>query len=370
MKSAFLQEHRHLSTHLNQDMPAHLVYGDSYLASRALKSLEELVGPRDVLEANSHHLSGPQLDLAKLRAHCDAVPFLAEYRLVMVEGLLGVFEPRRRRGRNAPGIAGRSSVADWVDLPGYIGESMPPTTLLVFVEGEVSKGNPLLAKLRSAVEVQELPTPKGEALARWIRNRLSETGVKIAPGAIRLLSQFVGSNLWTLNGELEKLAIYVGDRGIEEADIRLLVPQAREENVFAAVDAFLEGKPAVALRLIHRLREEGAESTYILIMVARQLRMVTLARDLMDRNVGEKDIGQRLGAGPEFVVRKTIRQARSLPWSSLKRLYQKLVEADLAIKQGRLGQDLALDILIGESASAPPAARQRRRYSSPSSIQL
>ena len=354
-------------------MPAHLIYGDSFLTSRALKGLEERVGPRDVLEANSHHLSGPQLNHAQLRAYSDAVPFLAEHRLVVVEGLLSVFEPResrRRGGRNAPGVAARSSISDWANLPGYIAEDMPPTTLLVFVEGAVSRGNPLLAKLGSAVEVQMLPTPTGEALARWIRSRLSETGVKIAPGAIQLLSRLVGSSLWTLDGELEKLALYAGERGIEEPDVRLLVPEAREESVFAAVDALLEGQSAVALRLMHRLREEGAESTYILSMVARQLRMVTLARDMLDRSVSEKDIGQRLGVSQEFVRRKALQQARRLPSGSLRLLYQKLMEADLAIKQGRLAQDLALDILIGEAALVTPVPGQRGRYSSPSRIQV
>ena len=340
-------------------MPAHLLYGDSFLVSQAFKGLQGQVGPTEVLEANSHRLSGAQIDLAQLRTLCDAVPFLAEHRLVVLEGLLSVFDSREGRRRTSTPMTrgsstgpGRSSSANWEALPRYIGEEMAPTTLLVFLEGRLSRGNTLLERLRSVVQVQELPTPSGEGLARWIRNRVAEKEARITPGAIRLLSQLVGGNLWTMDNELEKLALYAGDRAIEEGDVRMLVSQAREASIFSAVDALLEGRSAVALRLIHRLRDEGAEFTYIVAMIARQLRLVTLARDLIDRGHGEKDIGDRLGLTRDFALRKAVEQATKHSWSSLEWLYGKLLEADLAVKQGRLEQDVALELMVSEAAGS------------------
>ncbi len=335
-------------------MPAHLLHGDGFLVSQELKGIQDQVGPPEVLEANSHRLQGSQLNPAQLRAVTDAVPFLAEYRLVLVEGLFGLYNPPegRRRASRPPGRAAAHGpqVATWEMLPRYIGEEMPPTTLLVFLETSVSTGNPLLKTLKQSVNVQGLPTPTGEGLARWIRNRAAEKEGKITPGAIRLLSQFVGGNLWAMDGELEKLALYAMGRSIEEADVRLLVSQSREASIFMAVDALLEGRSATALGLMHRLRADGAEFPYIVAMIARQLRLVTLARDLMDRGHRDTEISQRVGLGPEFAARRTNEMARKQSRAGLRRLYSLLLEADLAVKRGRMGQDLALELLVSRAS--------------------
>ena len=245
----------------------------------------------------------------------------------------------------------------WKELPKYIGEEMALTTELVFQEGEVSNGNPLFRILRPALQVREFPTPSGQDLRRWIRNRVGEKSARITPGAIVLLTQLVGGSLWTMDNELEKLALYARDREIEEGDVRLLVSGAREANIFAAVDALLEGRTAVALRLVHRLREDGAELHYIIAMTARQLRLSTIARDLIDRGYKVREIGQRLGLTREFVLNKTMEQARKHSWHTIESLYGRLMEADLTVKQGRMDQDVALEILAGQPPSPTASAR-------------
>ena len=226
----------------------------------------------------------------------------------------------------------------------------------------MSKGNPLLALLRPVAQVMEYPTPAREGLNRWIRDRAAEKGAPITPGAIRILSQHVGGNLWTMDNELEKLALYVGDRTVEEGDVRLLVTVSREANIFSAVDAVLEGRSAAALQLIQRLRNEGAELPYIVTMVARQLRMATLAKELMGKGHGEKEIGDRLHLSHEFALKRTMTQARKHSWTNLKLLYVRLLEADLAVKQGRMDQNVALDLLVGESSGpASVSATSARR---------
>ena len=352
-------------------MPAHLLFGDSFLVYQALKKLRERVGAPEVAEANSHSLSGAQLDLGQLRSLCDAVPFLADYRLVIVDGLLshhGSRETRRRpttsSGRASSRAPGRDSLAAWEDLPRYIKEEMAPTTLLVLVEGESAKGSILFQRLKPVADVQELPTPSREGLSRWIRNRAADKGAKITPGAIRLLSQHIGSDLWAIDSELEKLTLYAVGRSIEDKDIRLLVSQAREASIFRAVDALLEGRPPLAMKLLHQIRGEGAEFPYVVAMVARQLRLVTLAREMIDIGLSEREIRDRLKLTHGFALRKTVNQAERHSWKSLESLYERLMQADLAVKQGRLDQDVAVELLAGEAAGLQPGPQDRQRHSS------
>jgi DNA polymerase-3 subunit delta len=55
----------------------------------------------------------------------------------------------------------------------------------------------------------------------------------------------------------------------------------------------------------------------------------------------------------EFALRKTLEQAEKYSWERIKHVYSKLLEADLAIKTGKYGDEkygdeLALNVLVAE----------------------
>src|SRR5690606_17532964 len=61
-------------------------------------------------------------------------------------------------------------------------------------------------------------------VAQWLQDRAVRRGISIEPRAIQALADLAGANLRTLAGELDKLALFAGDRTIVEADVRLLTP--------------------------------------------------------------------------------------------------------------------------------------------------
>ena len=328
-------------------MPVLVLHGDSFLVTEALAGIRQKLGPDHLLESNTHKLTGSSVTLQELRAVSSAMPFLADYRLVVVEGLLASFEAggRRRRG----GGTARSRLARWEGLGDYAGE-MPSTTYLVFVDETLRANNPLLRALTANAEVQRFPVPRGEELARWIRNRAKAKGASVSPGALRMLNQYVGANLRLLDSELEKLSLYAGGEQIDEGHVRRMVAQVREASIFAAVDAIVQGNPSLALRLLRKLRNDGAALPYIQAMIARQLRLVTVAKELVETGVPRGEMGRRLELRAEFAVRKTLEQARRFSWPRVKGLYACLLEMDLAIKQGRQDEDLALELLVARAA--------------------
>ncbi len=334
-------------------MSAHLIYGDSFLVPRRLAALVSELGAADVLEANRHRLQGSQVKPGELFGVCNALPFMDTYRLVIVEGLLTTAETRAGRGRSTrrEPDSGSKTGGEWQVLVETV-PNMPDTTVLVFMDGPLSANNPLLRMLRAVCQAEELSAPNGEALARWIKDSAQAKGSAISPSAIRSITDLVGNDLWTLDQELEKLSLYASGREITESDIQTMVSQVREASIFAAVDAMIDGRPAAALRLLHQLREDGREAPYIIGMVERQLRLLALARDSMDKGVPRNEIGGRLGTSSDFVVRKTLEQARRHSWQDIVQRYNRLLEADLAIKQGKLEPELALELMVGEQESA------------------
>ena len=270
-------------------MPAHVIYGDTYLAPRALARLEEAEGTLGLFDSNRHRFQGDRIDLAELTAVCNSLPFMDARRMVLVEGLLTIFEGRRggrggRRRGPGNGQSSPGSLGGWEGLPAAI-EAMPGSTLLAFTDGNLTNSNPLLKALQPVAKVEPQPTPNGERLARWVKATAEEKGASISPTAIRSLTDAVGQDLWAMDRELEKLRLYAGDRRIEEGDVAEMVHYAREASIFTAVDAMIDGRQSVALRLLQQLRQDGRDASYVVAMVERQLRLLALARNALDEGI-------------------------------------------------------------------------------------
>ena len=321
-----------------------LVGPDDYSIGQRLEEIKKGIGDAEMLVANTTVFDGDKVSPAELKAVAETVPFLASKRLVLVEGLLRRFESGGRAKKPAvPGGRGNGvkSFSESVAV-------LPESTVLVLVDGKVSAGNPLLKELTARAEVRHFPLFKGNQLQQWIKRRVVQDGGSITPPAVALLARLVGSNLWVMTSEIEKMVLFTQNRPIEEADIRTLVSYAQETSVFALVDAILEPSPSLAEKLLQQLLREGAATVYLIHMLYRQLHMIIRAREMKFRGKPEAEIQRQLGLSADFAFRKTLEQARRYPLARVKVAFERLLETDQSIKTGKYDGELALNILVAE----------------------
>jgi DNA polymerase-3 subunit delta len=164
---------------------------------------------------------------------------------------------------------------------------------------------------------------------------------------VNLLAEFIGGNLWVMNSEIAKLLLYVQGYPIGGDDVKQVVSYTQEADIFALVDAILEGRSKESQEVLHRLYREGAAPTYILAMITRQFRLAAQARELIPR-LSRQQIQDRLGLTLSYALDKTLRQARLYDFEEIKRAYNKLLDTDLAIKTGKYNDQLALELLVAE----------------------
>jgi DNA polymerase-3 subunit delta len=320
---------------------------DDFSLTKSFEEIKRGIGDQSLLLANTTSLDGQQVTLDQLRNVCETAPFLAEKRLVVIQGLLGRFEPQgrpRQRKKLAPPT---DKETEYKSIAACLG-NIPESTVLVLIDGRIKSSNPLLKQLSARAKVRSFPVLKDDKLRQWIGREVVEQGASISPEAVDLLARLVGGNLWIMTNEINKLALFAAGRRIEVEDIRVVVSSAQEANVFAMVDAILDFKAGVAERLLEQLLQIGASPAYLLVMLARQVRMVVQARELRRLGKPEAEIQNRLGLTADFAWRKTLEQARVYPLERLREAYNKLLETDLAIKTGKYEGGLALNLLIAE----------------------
>jgi DNA polymerase-3 subunit delta len=323
-----------------------LTGGDDYSIRQVLEEIKRGMGEPTMLAANTAILNGRQLTIDQMRGACETVPFLTPKRLVIIEGLLERFETRAKTGGKK--AASRTIPEnDYKSIAVYLSH-VPDFTEVVLVDGGLDKNNPLLRELAAVAEVKTFPLLNEGRLRQWIEHRVTEDGGSISRQAVDQLVRFVGNDLWVMAGEVDKLVLYVSGRLIEEADVRAVVSYTQEANVFAMVDAILEFKAGVAQGLLQQLFKQGAAPAYLLVMLARQVRLIFLASSLAGQKLSRKEIQNRLGLFSDFFLNKVLGQSGKYSMSRLKEVYHKLLEADLSVKTGGYDGELALNILIAE----------------------
>jgi len=335
----------------------YLLYGeDEFSLRETLTSMKQSVKPPELRDVNTNVVKAAEVNYDELAAACSTVPFLAEKRLVVVEGLLSTFESRTRSRSGTRAVSSEEpGQRRWEQFPDILVQ-MPPTTDLVLVDGTLKENNSMLRKLRDLAEVRAFPIPRGNALREWIHKRAERHSVTIERDAVAALSETIGNNLRVIDMELQKLSLYRYGESVRKQDVEEMVAYVKEGNIFAAVDAVLEGRPGVALTSTHQLLDSGSPPSYVMVMIARQVRLLLLAKELIAQRVPRAELGRRLSLSG-YPLQKTLEQEGRFTTERLVHIHRKLLEADLSIKTGEASEQLVVEMLVAELASEPTARR-------------
>ena len=344
----------------------YLLHGDDEFTSREqLKKLRQ----QGNFEYNQDTFYGGEVDLATITAACNTMPFLADQRLVVVEGL-----PRKRRGESAAAVPGDESGSEESATSGksskakkgkksgkgstesragfekglaaYIPHTPDSSVLIVLVDELLDANNPLLKAAGEHGKIIQSSLPRGAALESWINKRAKSLGVTIEGDAATLLANFIGSQLRLLANELDKLATYVGDGGtITVNDVRKLSAQVQEARIFDLTDALAQRNQKQALTILHDLLADGEPPIKLISTITSQVRSLLLVKELSQKGLRSAQIASTLGIAP-FLADKAARQVGKFTAAQLEVAYRQLLATDASLQRRRMTPETALDLLV------------------------
>ncbi len=330
----------------------HLLYGPNDIArDEELAKMKAKLGADEIaaLNVTLFDMTAPLKDI---QAACDTVSFLADRRMVITRNW--VTKPGVKKGKQTK--EGDDPIAR---LIAYLPE-LPETTALVLVEDGVLPDTHALVKLAHAehsggrAKLFELP---GDLL-KWVVERAASKGGQIAPPAAQLLTTKINRGdkndrdhfaedsrlyLRKLDNELEKLVAYANGRRIEPADIELLVADEEIADMFKFIDAVSVRDGRAAYRLMLGILARGESPLVVMTMLARQTRLMICAKEY--DTLSSDQLAQAINVHP-FVAKKVEQQARRFSTPELERAHIAIMDADLAIKTGRMEDLAALDTII------------------------
>src|SRR5687768_5457302 len=232
-----------------------LLYGeDTFRSRRKLAAMRErFSATRDVTGLNAVVLRAKGAETDQVAEAIYASPFLAEKKLVVLEGFL-----------EAP-------AADQEKIKAML-EKKPESTNVIFFEEAGASAlakSPLLPLLAKQKFTEECAPLSGAQIERAAIEECAAAGVTLPLRAVRSLLAVTGVDTWRLHEEIAKLCAYAKATGvatITEEMIAELVPGAQEENLFAFIDACTEGRCGEASAMLERLLKSGVSELQIIAM--------------------------------------------------------------------------------------------------------
>ena len=310
----------------------YIFHGDDSHSQRAhLAKLTAKLGDPGLLDLNTTRFEG-YVSFRDLCQACDAMPFLAPVRLVIVEGLLS--HPKTDK--------------DYLkSLEAYL-PHMPNSARLVFLEPKTLSDKNALIKLADKADngyVKQFLLPQDRELEKWIQKSTAEKGGQIAPRAVNMLATNIGSNLALLDNELEKLILYKGDAEITPADVELLSPYLAEASIFDLVDALGNRNEKKAAMLLQKKFTEGIDPFYLFSMFIRQFRLLIQVKEAAEDGSRPPAISKQLKMH-SFVAGKLYQQSQQFSLPQLEQIYRHLLDVDVQVKTGRNDLTTALNLFV------------------------
>lgn len=298
--------------------PLYFFYGEERFLTETLQSvlLEHAIAPHE-RDFNLDIVYGRDADARDVLNMCTSFPMMAERRVVIV--------------RDFEELSDNRLFKEYAERPN-------PTAVVLLVCGTKPNmsAHPYRALRKHAI-CMENKTLYDRQMPGWIQTRARSKGYKIDPAAIRMLVDYVGTNLRATDEELEKLITFAAGRDtISADDVVHASGQTREFNVFELQHAIGEGRAGDAFRIADRmLRTAGNASSEALKIVAvlnaffRKLWKLAAVQGRVPDNA----LASRIGV-PPYYVKEYVASLRRYTIPSIERAFSALLAADYELKGG------------------------------------
>ncbi len=304
----------------------YLLYGEEAYLRKQYKDKLQAALSSEGDTMNSHYFEGKDINVGEVIDLAETMPFLAGRRVIVMENS-GLFK------------SGGDKMAE------YLAE-ISPTAYFVFAETEVDKRSKLFKTVQANGCVTEFGIQDEGMLKRWIAGILRKENMNITENTANYFLAKTGSDMENIRGELEKLICYcMGRDVVTTEDVDAICTTRVTSHIFDMIEAIAERKQKKALELYYELLALKEPPLRILFLIAKHCNQLLQAKELKNRGFDNKAIGAKIGLHP-YVAGKIATQAGRFKTSELKAAVARCVEAEEAVKTGKVNDMMSVEMLI------------------------
>lgn len=329
---------------------AYLFHGDDdYLKEEKVRALIARATDPGMRDFNLEIRRGGETDSATLSLALDALPMMAERRVVVIRDVSALKKDAR------------------LVLGKYL-KSPATDTVLLLVTNAGAKVDAELIEHTTAIEFRSLTE---DELLKWIAHKASELATTITASAAILLAGATGNDLALLAGEIDKLRSFAHGAEIDEAAVSAIVGAVRGETLADLLDRVATRDTAGAIALLDLvLLQPKATGVSIVMALTTQTLAIGWALAARDRGLAqhrlESELFGLLKENPSALVGRPwgdavkawVRAMRFWDHLTIDRALKALLAADASLKDTRVSSDeqVLASLILAMSSLAPHRA--------------
>lgn len=314
-------------------LPVYYLFGeDSYSVDITFEAIEKAAQPFITSDFDKEVLYGENQSFTNIIGLASTFPFGSEKKLIIVKQAEKLKDKKEKK-----------------EIVSYF-ESPAEFTVLVFLhEGTItnptSEPYKTLANQGYLFEAKEL---KGKSLIDWLISTVEKSGKTISYDNAQLLTDISGENRNTLESQLEKIFIYVGDnKDITIESIRGLSTSLKQYTIFDLQNAIGKKNKSAALKVVFNLLKNGMEPIQVIAMLNKYFTSLARLNELTTSNTNEFQVARIMGTHP-FYLKDYYNARKMYSDKHLTAAFSALLKADLSIKTTSLDDYTLLGVLIAE----------------------
>ncbi len=227
----------------------------------------------------------------------------------------------------------------------YLSKKQESTNIIIWEDQKIKSNTKYYKYFQSMKSVEESSELNKRTFLTWANEEVKEQNIALDKNLVKKLSERVNFSPESFVNEIQKLKLS-GKRIFKEEDIIESTTDTLEYDIWKLIDSINSKKDiSERVEILDRILSQEVDENYIISMLARNLRLTVLTKELLEQQKSLNEIASILKI-PPFTVPQMQHIAREYSSERISLLYEKLTSLDYEIKRGSIKPDLGLTLLI------------------------
>lgn len=191
-------------------------------------------------------------------------------------------------------------------------------------------------------------TNNQEDTVTYIKDYITNNNHQINSQNLEYLTNKLGTDIYNINNELDKIFTYLGkEKEITKDTIDLLINDKIDDIIYEFTNAILDNDYNKMIKMYQDLTRENIGSDYFIVSIANSFRQSLIIKILTNQYKSREEIAKVIGK-KEFYVRKMQERLSNYTETDLTNYLNKLFIIDKNIKTGKSNFDMLELFLINK----------------------
>jgi len=263
---------------------------------------------------------------------------------------------------------GEATVDQLKPLIAYLVQPLAETQLVLTGSGKLAKSITDALKQAGATTINTSPPSRFNELSMWFQEQLTEAGLKVDSGALKMLIDWLGQDQARLPSIIEVLvSTYGTSKKLTVDEIEPFLGQEGSVMPWDLTDAIDLSNSPKAIAMLRRMMRSGESHPLQIMAILHNHYVKLLKLDGPEVHTASEAMAI-IGVKSDFQGKKYLETYRRLGAVSIASAMQLLARADIDLRGGKdLEEELIMEILVARLSrmgGAPQHAKTGGRFTS------